>query len=104
MQPKVVLINVTQEFGAKGRATPKTSALESVSLHINEHEIVALVGPSGCGKSTILNLIAGFLRPTTGKVLMDGAPVRSISPERLVVFQAPALFPWLSVLTHQSVI
>jgi NitT/TauT family transport system ATP-binding protein len=100
MMPKVELIDVTLEFSVKGRSQSKTMALESINLHIDPHEIVALVGPSGCGKSTILNIIAGFLRPNSGQVLMDGKPVNSIALERLVVFQAPALFPWLEVLDN----
>jgi NitT/TauT family transport system ATP-binding protein len=98
--PKVELINVCHEFQVKGRSQTKTVALASVNLHINAHEIVALVGPSGCGKSTILNIIAGFLRPTDGQVLMDSTQITGIAPDRLVVFQAPALFPWLTVLDN----
>lgn len=94
-QAKVQLVDVTQTFESAGQ--PATVALDNVNLHIDDQEIVGLVGPSGCGKSTILNLIAGFLVPTAGKVLLDGNPVSGISPERLVVFQSPTLFPWLTV-------
>lgn len=95
MPAKLELVGVTQHFESQGQSN--TVALDSVNLHIDDQEIVALVGPSGCGKSTILNLIAGFLTPTSGQVLLDGKPVSGIGPERLVVFQSPALFPWLTV-------
>lgn len=97
-QPKVELVDVTREF-MLGTALG-ARALDRVNLHVNPYEIVSLVGPSGCGKSTALNIIAGFLEPTSGKVLMDGAPITKIGPERLVVFQSPALFPWLTVLDN----
>ncbi len=100
MRPKVELINVTHEFAAQGNSQSGTVALASIDLHINEREIVALVGPSGCGKSTVLNVIAGFVHPTCGQVLLDGSALSGIGPERLVVFQSPALFPWLTVLDN----
>lgn len=100
MQPKVELINVCKDFPAHGHVRMNTAALAAVNLHVAPHEIVGLVGPSGCGKTTILNLIAGFIKPGQGQVLMDGVPIPGIAPNRLVVFQTPALFPWLSVLDN----
>jgi NitT/TauT family transport system ATP-binding protein len=97
MRAKVQLINVTQRFEGQGQAQSGTVALDSVNLHLGNQEIVALVGPSGCGKSTILNIVAGFLTPSSGEALIDGKPIAGIGPERLVVFQSPALFPWLTV-------
>jgi ABC-type nitrate/sulfonate/bicarbonate transport system ATPase subunit len=72
-------------------------ALDSVSLEISDGETVCLVGPSGCGKTTVLNLIAGFLFPGDGEVVINGRGVSGPGPDRAVVFQADAVFPWLTV-------
>jgi NitT/TauT family transport system ATP-binding protein len=72
-------------------------ALEGIDLTVSPGEFVALLGPSGCGKSTLLNLIAGFETPTDGHITVFGAPPGKPGPDRAVVFQEPALFPWLRV-------
>lgn len=74
-----------------------TKALTDLNLTIQEGEFLCIVGHSGCGKSTLLNLIAGFERPDTGTVLLDGQQVKLPGPDRFVIFQEPALFPWLNV-------
>jgi sulfonate transport system ATP-binding protein len=78
----------------------EVSALGEVNLDIAPGEFVCLIGPSGCGKTTLLNLFAGLDRPDGGEILMDGAPVSRPGPDRAVLFQDPALFPWLSVRSN----
>src|SRR5437764_10427609 len=77
--------------------TGKVLALDHVNLQVTEGEFVCLVGPSGCGKTTLLNIIAGLEKPDNGSVRADGKPVTSPGRDRLVMFQEPALFPWLDV-------
>ena len=91
---KIVFDNVSQVFNLNGR---EFTAVSTLSLTIADNEFVTVVGPSGCGKSTIMNQAAGLLQPTTGKVLVDGFEVTSPGPERGVIFQQYALFPWLTV-------
>ena len=80
-----------------GRSRDAVVALENVSLGVKENEFVSIVGPSGCGKSTLLSIIGGFEKPTSGQVFLDGEPIDGPSRERGFVFQADALFQWLSV-------
>jgi NitT/TauT family transport system ATP-binding protein len=92
---KLKVAGVSKFFeGRSGRV----HALDDVSLTIEEGEFVCLVGPSGCGKSTLLSIIAGLDQPDRGEVLADGQPVGEPGPSRLVMFQEPALFPWLDAL------
>jgi taurine transport system ATP-binding protein len=72
-------------------------ALQDVSLELKQGELMSVLGPSGCGKTTLLNIIAGFLAPTSGRVLLNGHKVRGPDPERGMVFQKGALFEWMNV-------
>jgi NitT/TauT family transport system ATP-binding protein len=80
-------------------ATPKGTlrVVEDVSYDINDGDFIAVIGPSGCGKTTMMSMLAGFQKPTTGKVLFDGQPVKGPGPERGVIFQEYGVFPWLTV-------
>lgn len=72
-------------------------ALENCSLVVERGKLTVLVGPSGCGKTVLTNLIAGYERPSSGTVYLDGMPVTEPGHDRLVVFQETALFPWMTV-------
>ncbi len=91
---RITLAGVTKRF-----VTPRAAvdALGPLTLDVAEGEFVVLVGPSGCGKTTLLNLVAGFETATAGEVRVDGAPVAGPGPDRAMIFQEPALFPWLNV-------
>ena len=85
---------VTRVFQRDGREFP---TLAGIDLAVADREFVAIVGPSGCGKTTCLRMAAGLEFPTTGTVAVGGRIVESPGPERAVVFQQFALFPWKSV-------
>jgi NitT/TauT family transport system ATP-binding protein len=94
-QTQIVIDGVSHHYRpAVGRAV---LALEDVSLAVREREFLALLGPSGCGKSTLLYLIGGFLPIETGRITVDGAAVARPGPDRGIVFQHFALFPWKTV-------
>lgn len=80
-----------------GHDTSGVKALDNINLEIGEKEFVAIVGPSGCGKTTCLRLVAGFEAPSAGIVSVNGKAVTAPGPDRAVVFQQFALFPWKSV-------
>jgi NitT/TauT family transport system ATP-binding protein len=92
---KLAVQGVSKRFRTPGAAV---HALDRVSLDVADGEFVCLVGPSGCGKTTLLDIIAGLTKPDEGRVLADDRPVEGPGRERLVMFQEPALFPWLTVL------
>ncbi len=75
----------------------EVEALRNVDLAIHSGEFVVVVGASGCGKTTLLNLVAGFERPTHGEIFLKGEPVRGIHPKCGMIFQQYALFPWKTV-------
>jgi NitT/TauT family transport system ATP-binding protein len=81
-------------------AAKHLTAVHDVSLEVPEGEFVSIVGPSGCGKTTILNMIAGFLPASSGEIIVDGRLVSGPGPDRGVVFQSHALFPWKTVLEN----
>jgi NitT/TauT family transport system ATP-binding protein len=76
------------------------TAVHDVSLEVEESEFVSIVGPSGCGKTTILNMIAGFIPASGGEILLNGRRINGPGPDRGVVFQSFALFPWKTVLEN----
>jgi len=71
--------------------------VDDVSYSIRQGEFVSVIGPSGCGKTTMMNIIAGFLKPTSGSVMLDGKPIAGPGPDRGVIFQDYGVFPWLTV-------
>jgi NitT/TauT family transport system ATP-binding protein len=73
------------------------TAAKDVSFEVAGGEFVSLLGPSGCGKTSILNVLAGLDAPASGQALVDGRPIMGPGPDRAVLFQEPALFPWLLV-------
>jgi NitT/TauT family transport system ATP-binding protein len=90
---EVTRIYRTPRRGGQG----DVAALGPISLEIRPREFFAILGPSGCGKSTLLNIIAGFEKPDSGTVHVDGSAVARPGPDRAVVFQEPGLMPWLTV-------
>ena len=96
--PKLAARSVSKTFrNLRGETVP---AVVDVDLEVRPGEFVCLIGPSGCGKTTLLNLFAGLERPDAGELLLDGAPIHKPGPDRAVLFQEPALFPWMSVLAN----
>jgi ABC-type nitrate/sulfonate/bicarbonate transport system ATPase subunit len=94
--PRIVARRLRKEFVDISRQA-EVVALSSFDLDIGEDEFLTILGPSGCGKSTLLNIIAGFEQATDGEVRLDGQIIRNPGPDRGVVFQEYALFPWLNV-------
>ena len=92
--PRIVFDHVSVEFAARQGAV---RVVDDVTYAINDREFVAVIGPSGCGKTTMMNMVAGFMRPTRGSVLLDGVPVAGPGPDRGVMFQEYGVFPWLNV-------
>jgi NitT/TauT family transport system ATP-binding protein len=95
--PLIALQEVSRAFGGAARIV---QALERVSFEINSGDFVSIVGASGCGKSTLLKIISGLLPPSSGKVVVNGAPVTGALDNVGMVFQSPVLLKWRSVLDN----
>jgi len=94
MQTHIEVSGVNKVFRTDDR---EVVALKDINLSIKQGEFVCLLGPSGCGKSTLLNAVAGFALPSSGKISVEGRTVTGPGPERGMVFQEYALFPWMTV-------
>jgi NitT/TauT family transport system ATP-binding protein len=94
------LEHVTRSFRRSGGGL--VEAVLDVSLVIQPHEFVCLIGPSGCGKTTLLQLVAGLLPTTGGRIDVGGTPVAGPSPERGLVFQRDSVFPWMHVIDNAA--
>lgn len=97
--PQVIIEDVHKVFSSGDK---EVVALKGINLTIYGGELVAILGPSGCGKSTLLNAIAGFSLPTSGRVVANGVEVSLPGPDRGMVFQEYALFPWMTVAQNIS--
>jgi NitT/TauT family transport system ATP-binding protein len=91
----LVLENISKRFTAAASDT-----LQDINLTVSGGEFVCVIGPSGCGKTTLLNIIAGLELPTGGTVCLEGTPIKGAGLDRAVMFQEPALFPWLTVIDN----
>ncbi|GAA2575043.1 ABC transporter ATP-binding protein [Winogradskya consettensis] len=90
----ITIDRIHKSFPLKGETF---TALGEVSLELADNEFVTIVGPSGCGKTTLMNILAGLETPTSGQALLDGKAINGPGPDRGVIFQQYALFPWLTV-------
>lgn len=89
--------SVSKVFDVDGKTM---EVLRDISMSVDEGEFVCFIGPSGCGKTTLLRILAGLEFPSSGSVLLDGAPIKGPGPERGMVFQEYSLFPWRTVLDN----
>jgi NitT/TauT family transport system ATP-binding protein len=97
---QVRLQNVGQSFRRSGGVV--VEAVANVNLTIPSQEFVCLIGPSGCGKTTLLQLVAGLLPMTQGRIDVDGVPIAGPAPERGLVFQRDSVFPWMRVIDNAA--
>ena len=89
--------NIVKHFDHNGNSV---LALDGITMNVEEGDFVCIVGPSGCGKSTFLNIIAGLEKPDSGEILLNGNAITTPGPDRTMVFQEGALFPWLKVVDN----
>jgi NitT/TauT family transport system ATP-binding protein len=94
---KVVVSNIRKTFGAGPFAK---TVVKDCSFTLPSNKLTVMIGPSGCGKSALIQMIAGFERPTSGKITMDGKRVTGSGKDRLVLFQESALFPWMTTYNN----
>lgn len=90
---EITVKNVSKSYGAEGFAK---EVVHNCSFTLERGKLTVMIGPSGCGKSTLIRLLAGFEKPTSGNISVDGKPVTGPGVDRLVVFQETALFPWMT--------
>jgi NitT/TauT family transport system ATP-binding protein len=93
-QDRIVFENVSVRFDTP---SGRLRVVDDVSFSVRNGEFVSPIGPSGCGKTTMMNIVAGFVAPSKGRVLLDGRPIAGPGPERGVIFQEYGVFPWLTV-------
>jgi NitT/TauT family transport system ATP-binding protein len=100
LEARPVILSVKEASKTFENASQKIAALQPINLEVREGEFLVLFGPSGCGKSTLLNMIAGFEVPSTGEIKIENQSVLKPGPDRLMLFQEHALFPWLTVMEN----
>ena len=94
MRTKIELKGIRKGFASNGGAL---QVVEDVSLTVGDGEFVAIVGPSGCGKTTLMNMVAGFVEPDSGSILIDGVPRAQPNAKGILISQQGSIFPWLTV-------
>ena len=99
VSPQIRFNQVSHDFG-NTLSHGALQVLDGVDFDICAGQFTCIIGPSGCGKSTILSLLAGYLKPNLGKVLVRGVPVAGPASDRVMVFQSAALFPWFTVVDN----
>ncbi|MBX9590520.1 MAG: ABC transporter ATP-binding protein [Hyphomonadaceae bacterium] len=91
---RIAFDNVSVRFPTTGGSM---QVVDDVSYRVHDREFVSVIGPSGCGKTTMMNIVAGFMQPSSGTVMLDGKPIAGPGPDRGVIFQEYGIFPWLTV-------
>jgi NitT/TauT family transport system ATP-binding protein len=98
---KLQVRNLSKKFNSiSSNKAEYVIAIENIDLTISDGEFVSIVGPSGCGKTTLLNILAGLDKPTEGEIILNGHEIEGTGPDRIMVFQENALFPWLKVIEN----